>query len=68
MLHTTQILAFLELRTEKTPRECRRERLKIGIQPVAFHNGENATGSRTVRMFSTDDCSVLLREIPPWRS
>jgi bifunctional non-homologous end joining protein LigD len=38
---------FEGLRTDKTPRECRRERPKPGIQPVAFHDDGNATGSTT---------------------
>ena len=38
---------FEGLRTDKTPRECRRERPKTGIQPVAFPHDENATGSES---------------------
>src|SRR5262249_46937903 len=38
---------FEGLRTDKTPRECRRERPKIGMPPGAFHDDEYATGSKT---------------------
>jgi bifunctional non-homologous end joining protein LigD len=39
---------FEGLRTDKTPRECRRERPKTGIQPVAFpHDDANATGNKS---------------------
>ena len=38
---------FEGLRTDKIPRECRRERPKTGIQPVAFPYNEDATGGKT---------------------
>jgi bifunctional non-homologous end joining protein LigD len=38
---------FEGLRTDKAPRECRRERPETAVQPIAFHHDENATRSRT---------------------
>jgi ATP-dependent DNA ligase len=40
---------FEGLRSDKTPRECRRERPETGIQSVTFHDDEDATGSKTGR-------------------
>jgi bifunctional non-homologous end joining protein LigD len=48
---------FEGLRTDKTPRECRRERPQTDIQPVAFPHDEHATGSKSGK-------SVIDRQSP----
>jgi bifunctional non-homologous end joining protein LigD len=52
---------FAGLRTDKAPRECRRERPKTGTQPGALHDDESATGRETGQNVLDQPSTPLLR-------